>query len=1198
MNRRDASTMLHQMYNFYPKKLVQPPGCAPNILLIMKLTTFLVVLCMLQVSARTLAQKITLSEKNTPLNKIFEKISNQTGYDFIISTNNLKSARLVTITIQNEELTPALAKIFATQPLTFVIQDKIVVISQRQNTPQGKRSPSFPVSDTITGRVTDTLGTPLPGATITVKGTNKTTLSDRDGKFTIDAIAGDEVTISFIGYSKLTLQVLGNHQQNYVLHAVQSQLNEVNVISTGYQTLPKERATGSFAQIDNQLYNRRTGADVLSRLEGVVPGLVFNRNTVNSANGSADISIRGTSTLFAGNQPLIVVDGFPYDGDIANINPNIVDNVTVLKDAAAASIWGVRSGNGVIVITTKKGRRNQALSIDLNANITVSTKPDLNYNPNFLPSDEFISLERQSFGLGFYDAALISPTHTAISSVVQLLADQRAGKISQASLNNELDKLQNNDVRRDLSRYFYRSSVAQQYALNLKGGGDKSEYFLGLGYDRSIANRVGNKNDRATISAKYNFYPIPDLQISAGINYIQSNSATNSPVDDIRTGGNIKTYPYAVLADQNGNALPIVKNFPASYTDTVGKGKLLDWNYRPINELHNNDNNGRQTDNRVNLGLKYNLPLGITAQVTYQYQRSETASTINNNVDSYYARNLINNYAQMGSNGLVTYPIPVGGILQSANSYLNSNRIRGQLDYQNKFGKDHEVNAIIGSEISSTVTESNAYTVYGYDKNNVSSNGNVDYTTFYTLMNGNADRIPNSIGFGKQTDRFVSYYANASYIFKNRYIATGSTRIDKSNLFGVNTNQKGVPLYSAGLAWNAGQEPFYKINWLPYLKLRATFGYNGNINTGATAVTTIRQFDPILNGYSAIPYSRIVNPGNPELRWERIRMINLGGDFGFLGNVVTGSFEYYFKKGNDLFGYSPLAPSTGISSFFGNTADIKGKGFDLVINTHNIKGVKFNWTTNLLFSHATDIVTHYSTTLTSSNYISLSNASSIYPLEGKNLFALYSYKWAGLDPLNGEPRGFLPDGSVSSDYSRILGETGIEQMDYKGSSRPQYFGSFRNTFFYKGFSISANIVYKLDYYFRRNSYSSAGLPWSGHTDYLSRWQKPGDELKTDIPSLQLPPYNNNRDAFYSFTSALIEKGDHIRLQDITLGYDWGKATFKQLPFRHIQIYAYFNNVGILWRANRHGLDPDLLVGSSLSAFPTPKTCSLGLKLTP
>ncbi|OOQ60312.1 hypothetical protein BC343_26485 [Mucilaginibacter pedocola] len=1074
-----------------------------------------------------------------------------------------------------------------------------MVVSKKQQKPSASSARPIETPVTVSGRVVDTAGVALRGASISINGKFRTAISDQDGRFSIEAEPDDIITISYIGYSPLTIKASdGTRARNYVLHIARSQMNEVNIVSTGYQTLPKERATGSFAQVDDQLYNRRTGADLLGRLEGVVPGLAFNKNTVNAASGSADISIRGTSTLFAGNQPLIVIDGFPYDGDLNNINPNIVENVTVLKDAAAASIWGVRSGNGVIVITTKKGKRNQSLNIDLNSNITVSTKPDLGYNPGFLPSEEFIALEKQLFGLGYYDASLNSPSHPAVSPVVQLLADQRSGKISASMLDEELNGLRGNDVRKDLARYFYRRSVAQQYALNIRGGGDKSTLFLGLGYDNFLAHRTGNKNQRATVNAKYELYPIPALQISAGLNYTQSNSAANSPVEDIRTGGNIKTYPYARLADANGNALPVVKNYAASFTDTVGNGKLLDWAYRPLNELHNNDNTGKQTDDRINLGLKYTFPLAISAQVNYQYQGSTIANSQYHNSDSYFARNLINAYTQLIPGAQPAYPIPMGGILQMSNSTLTSNRVRAQLDYSGKFGDIHELTAIAGAEVSSTVTGNSTNTVYGYDRNNVSSNGNVDYTTYFNLLNGNADRIPTTLGFGKLTNRFISYYSNAAYTFRNRYTASASARIDKSNLFGVNTNQKAVPLYSGGLSWNVGREPFYKAGWLPYLKLRATFGYNGNINTGATAVTTIRQFDPILNGFSAIPYSRIINPGNPELRWERVRMINLGADFGLFDNLLTGSFEYYFKKGSDLFGYSPLAPSTGIGTFFGNTADIKGKGFDLVINSYNIKGVKFNWTTNLLLSHASDIVTRYHATMTSASYIGLSNASSIYPLEGKDLYALYSYKWAGLDPQNGNPRGYLADGTVSGDLAKLMAETGIEQMDNKGSSRPRYFGSLRNSFYYKGFSLSANIVYKFDYYFRRSSYSSSSLPWTGHKDYLNRWQKPGDEAHTDIPSLQLPPYDNNRDAFYALSSALIEKGDHIRLQDITFSYDWDKAVFNKLPFRHLQLYAYANNIGILWRANHHGLDPDLLVGSALTAFPAPKTLSLGLKITP
>jgi TonB-linked SusC/RagA family outer membrane protein len=1059
------------------------------------------------------------------------------------------------------------------------------------------QSPSNPVIHIPVTIVNSNNQSPVAGALLQLKKSSTRSVTNADGKTNIRlSFASDTLIITHIAYLPKRIAVSAGSTSPLLISLQENtrQLQEVTV-STGYQTLPKERATGSFVQLDSALLNRRVSTDILSRLEGVTPGLLFNRNTINSASGQADISIRGTNTLYANSQPLIIIDNFPYDGDVNNLNPNDFESVTILKDAAAASIWGAQSGNGVIVITTKKGKRNQKLAVDVNANITTGDRPDLYYSPNFLPSADFITIEQTLFDKGYYDADLNSSAKTPVSPVVQILASQRAGLISATDATAQINAFKNMDVRDQLTQYFYQPTVNQQYAMNLKGGGNNSDYFFSVGDDRDRSFFKGNQNGRFTLNSLYNFYPVKNLQLSAGFNYIQSTGQTNNPIYtngglSIGTKGTI--YPYAQLVDASGNALAIAKDYALSYTNTVGNSQFLDWNYRPLDELHNADNTSKSVDNRLYFGGQYDFLRHFSVGLKYQYERASVITLKDYSLATYYARNLVNEYTQVGSGGTLTYPVPVGGILQQANAWLTSQHARAQLSYNNNWKHLHELTAIAGAEISEVINESNANTAYGYDNNTGASYASINYSGSYNLNPKGSAQIPNSLGFAKTTDHAVSYFSNAAYTYGGKYTISASGRIDKSNLFGVNTNQKAVPLYSTGLSWNISKENFYHLSWLPYAKLRATYGYTGNINKSATAVTTIRQYSNAV--YSGIPYSSIASAGNPELRWEKTRMINLGLDYAFKNNILSGSLEYYFKKGIDLFGNSPLAPSTGLTTFFGNTADTRGKGLDVVINSQNINHQNFKWTTNFLLNYVLDRVTKYDVTLTSSNYIGLSNASSIYPLTGKPLFALYSYQWGGLNHTTGDPQGYL-NGKVSQDYATILNNTTINNMVYNGPSRPTTFGSLRNNFSYKEFSLSFNIIYKLNYYFRRTSYTSSGLPWSGNKDYYKRWQKPGDELITNVPSQQYPPYNNNRDQFYQYSSVLIDKGDHIRLQDITLSYDLDKNRWKAMPFGDLQLYCYLNNVGILWRANHDHLDPDLSGNSTLAAYPLPRTIAFGLK---
>lgn len=1037
---------------------------------------------------------------------------------------------------------------------------------------------------------------PLVGVTIKHLSDGLMTYSNDKGYFEIRLLnPTGKLRLSFVGFETVEVPISPSKLHFEVKLIPQTgSLKEVSIVSTGYQSISKERSTGSFAQINNELLNRRVSTDILSKLEGITPGLLFNRNTINGAAGQVDISVRGTNTLFANNQPLIVFDGFPYDGDVNNINPNLIESITILKDAAAASIWGVRSGNGVIVLTTKRGKANQKLSVEFNGNVTIGEKPDLSYNRSFLPSKDFIDIEKSLFAQGAYDGDLLTG-YLPVSPVVSLLSSNKAGLITDAGLNSQLNELGKRDVRNDLSKYFYRKSILQQYGVNLKGGSDKTDYFFSLGDDRNLSSLVGNRNERTTISSSYNFHPIKNLTFSAQLNYIKSTTRSNSNIQNITMGNTGTIYPYATLVDQNGKALPIVKDYAASFIDTAGHGNFLNWQYKPYDELNNTDNRSTFVENRINLGLNYHFFKFLNADIKYQYINDNAEFKNNNNISNYYTRNLINQYTSFDQSGNILTPIPLGGILNQSASDLKSHRFRGQLNINIDWNQKNELTGIVGSEISNAVNQSNTNRVYGYNDQLFTNNSNIDFATNFPINpDGSSRPIPNNQSLSKATDRYISYYSNFGYTYDSRFDITASARIDKSNLFGVQTNQKSVPLYSLGTGWNISKERFYKIAWLPYLKLRATYGYNGNINKDATAATTIRQSSS--STYSGLPFAEIANTGNPDLRWEKTRIINIGIDLGSKENRITGSIEYYWKKGNDLFGYSPFAPSAGLTTFFGNTADLAGKGVEISINSKNINTAKFSWTTNFLLTHVVDNVTNYKAITNSFNYILNSNASSIFPLEGKSLYGLYSYSWEGLTHDKGNPQGLL-NGKVSTNYDGIVSNTIIQDMVYNGSSRPTTFGSVRNNFNYNEFTLSINITYKLNYSFRRQSFISSGLPYSGNLDYYKRWRSRGDELKTNVPSLEYPPYTTSRDLFYQYSSTLVDKADHIRLQDISFGYNFNKRQYTSLPIKQLRIYGYVNNIGILWRANHDNLDPDLSNNTTVANYPLPKTYSLGINAT-
>jgi len=345
----------------------------------------------------------------------------------------------------------------------------------------------------------------------------------------------------------------------------------------------------------------------------------------------------------------------------------------------------------------------------------------------------------------------------------------------------------------------------------------------------------------------------------------------------------------------------------------------------------------------------------------------------------------------------------------------------------------------------------------------------------------------------------------------------------------------------------------------------------------------------------------VTNAPNPNLRWEKDALLNLGLDFGLKGNRIFGSVEYYSKKGTDLIGDESLAVSTGYTgtnfnyNYRGNFSNMAGNGVDIELNSVNINA-PFKWTTYFLFSYATDKITKYDQSITPAVLLGAdgdNGSGNLYPVVGKPLYGIYSYKWGGLDPANGNPRGYV-NGQLSEDYATLTNPSSVSDLVYNGAARPTMFGGMGNTFSYKRFSLTANLSYKLGYYFRRTSISYSALYnyYLGNSDFAKRWQQPGDEKTTNVPSMPtVANANPERDNFYLGSSALVDNGDHVRFQDLSLSYDLQHTNFPKMPFTHIQIYIYASNLGIIWAANKDHLDPDYPQGG----IPAPHSIALGLK---
>lgn len=1031
---------------------------------------------------------------------------------------------------------------------------------------------------TLKGKVIDeSTGKELPGAMITAMPGMIRTISDSEGNFELKAEAGEyELTLQFLGFATLKQQVTfptSGQVLTLAMNPLDLGLEEVQVYATGYQEIPKSRASGSFVSLDKELIQRRVSTNLIDRLEDVTSGLILNRG---GDVGRDPISIRGRSTLGRFTQPLIVIDNFPYDGSLEDINPNDVETITVLRDAAAASIWGARAGNGVIVITTKTGKAGQPMRVNVMANSTVIQQPDAFLAP-VLSVNDYIDIEERLFASNFYNATLANPGRPAVTPVVEVLNQIRQGVLTDQAGRALINQYRSQDLRNDINRYLYRPQVNQQYSVGLSGGNTVHQFRIGLGWDGQQLPIVGNDEERITLDIKNNFRLLQDrLGIQLGFYGVKNRSVSqpNGPNDLFFTSTQ-GMYPYARLADENGNPMELVNRFRTGFKRSLEGQGYLDWSYRPLDEIGRQSSTSLLDDWRMNFGGDYRLVKNLTLRTSYQYwqQSGTTQSLFGEN--SYFTRELINLFTQINGNGNLTRPVPTGGILDWSQRRSFSHTGRVLMEYKTDWKEKWSVNAIAGSELKALEFETSLNRYYGYQKDR-GSNQAVDYFTRFPQSNNRSlsANIPYVQNSGGGADRFFSAFVNGSLEYDRRYLLTASARRDASNLFGVAANQRAVPLWSVGGAWTLSEEEFYGVEFIPFMRLRTSFGYNGNVDRSLSALTTALVVTN--NPLTQLPYAQIINPPNNELRWERVKTTNLGLDLESKNGRVSMTAEWYSKTGLDLIGQRSIAPTSGVVLFTGNNASTQTRGVDIQLTTQNAKG-KLTWNTVWLFSSVKEKVLDFEIEPNVQSLLGFADTGqggTYFPVVGRPLFGVYSLPWAGLNPDTGAPQGFL-DGEPSENYAALVNGVALDDLIFNGPARPTAFGSIRNEISYKGWSLSANISFRFGYFFKRSSvqYSTILTARGGHSDYALRWQEPGDEARTQVPSMPTG-VNGLRDNFYRFSEILVEKGDHIRFQDIRIGYDLKMIPGFMKKLQRAEVFAYANNLGVLWKATRSDWDPD------------------------
>lgn len=1176
------------MYSFYTKKLWTPPCAIAKLLLIMRLTTIILITAILQVSASSKAQKITLSEKNTPLVKVFDRISAQSGLEFLVSTSILNSSKPVTLSVKNMELKDVLEKLFDGQPLKYKIENKSVVVSNKIPSLLDGLIARFQQID-VYGTVFDEGQNVLPGATIKIKGTAKSLITGSDGVFTFSQVDDDIVlVISYIGYKTQEVLVKGKKMPlRIVLLAARSELEEVNVsYSTGYQSIPKERATGSYSIITAEELGKKTAPGLLERLEGTTSGLLINVGTpdMSLTTNRDNFTIRGTSTINSEKKPLVVLDGFPTELDLVNINPDNVESITVLKDAAAASIWGVRAANGVVVIVSKKGTYSNSPRVDYSSNFTFTGRPRLDYR-KVLNASQYLEYEKEMVDKGLLPAqkSAMSLYPQPLTPGADLALQLKRGTITQQQYTAEVQRLSQFNVNDQYQQYLLQSPFAQQHNVSISGGSSITRNYLSAAYSDERTNSKGDYNSRLVVSFSNETKITPKLTFSAET-FVTLLKQQNNGIGLRANQPGINTLlPYDQLVNANGNGVDFAYKTNARTLDSLQTKGYLPWKYNYLDELSNADNSNRSVAYRLKGGLNYKIISWLSADLKYMTERSFTKTRNFYNQNTYTARDMINRYTTTDTH---VRGIPLGGILNLNDAEQNNYNMRGQVNFNPDFKSAGRLDAIFGAELRQTLSSGYGNQIYGYDDRLLSSTA-VNFFQIYKTADGNV-RIPYPQGIANRKDRYASVFGNFTYTYQNRYSLSGSFRKDDSNLFGAAKEFRTVPLWSLGGMWRANEEDFLiDSKWLSKLNFRVTIGYNGNLNKETSPYLIMQQSGT--NPINTDPYASIANPANPQLRWERVRTFNIGTDFSLFNYVVNGTVDTYWRKSLDLLGRVEIDPTYGFTSLRANQLEMTGRGVDIELNAKVIHTKAFSWTPSLSVSFNKNEVTKaYFQQETTSYYTNANN-----PIQGKQLGSLYTYRFAGLNQ-NGNAMMYNGKGEKILADLNTFDQKDIDAVAYQGNTIPPYFGGLSNTFRYKDFELYTLFTFKVGHKFMRPTTDQIfQLPYTriAHSDLANRWKVPGDEFKTNVPAID-PLHTGSYN--YINSDYFVEDASYARFRDISLAYNIPVKQMNWKAFKAINVSVTGRNLAI-WTANKKGIDPDYLDALNSSVLPPSKSFVFSVK---
>ncbi|MFS4457302.1 SusC/RagA family TonB-linked outer membrane protein [Maribacter sp. 2304DJ31-5] len=1152
------------------------------------LLTFAAILT-LQANISYSQTKITLNVDHVNIGSVIDEIETKTQFKFIFNTRIVDLERKISLKVYQEPVIDVLDKMFQNTKTAFHINDERVFLFERKQHPDISQNNAIQEIE-VKGVVVDNNGDPISGIAVFISKDKefnanavlKGTETDFDGAYTLTANVGEFVMVKGLGYTTKVKQIeQGVTVYDFQVLQIANELEEV--VITGYQQIKKERATGSFAKVEQKVLDNRISSNFFNKIEGLVPGLL---------NQGGRFQIRGVTTFRTDDErfpdspvqstPLIVVDGFPIGSNASRtLNPEDVESVTVLKDAAAASIWGVQAANGVIVITTKNNRKGKSKpKVEFSNFVTLQNHAD--YNTQALASTQsIIDFEYEGYRSGFIQTA--PNPFSNYSLVEEIYQNETDGNITPEEARQQLNQLGRYSVIDENAKYFLRSKIEQQYNLSVQGGGDLIDYYFSTYYTEDKSNTIGNGSDRLNLNFKNTFKISDRLNFFVGGNITFLNTENN--------GGNaLRFRAYQRIKDEDGDFVPVYTGISQREKERLVNLGYLDWNFNPLQDLEFVDNTSKRFDTRFQTRVNWSPLKGIEFSSTFQYEYGTQKAIDYSKEGSYESRDLFNRYTSVDpTTSVLTKNFPQGGIYSENHSLYRILNFRNLLNIDTKLGNDdHRLAGILGTEVQKITSESTATgNIYGF--NDQSFQGTdirwesvVDYRGF------NAGRPSQNRTIRLADDRFVSFFGNMGYTYLNKYTLTGSVRVDQTNLFGTDPKFRYRPLWSAGGSWLITNENFFNVKNIDFLKLRATYGLNGNVDKNHGPFLKI-ALSPA-TGFNPFPSTSLRAPANPFLRWEKTEVTNLGLDFSLFENRIGGSIEAYWKNSSDLLGDKVLDPTFGFSSARVNSASMKNKGFELDLRIKFLKAKNFNINANINLGYNENEVVKY--------FVPNPNATDLlgnnYKLVGESFFSEYAFRWAGLSG-NGHPQ-ILDENGDTVEISSTIGGADLENnrnlLVNIGQTTPKYYGGTQLFFNYRTFSIGAYFSYKFGHKFFRPTvnYINAHRTAFVHEDLEKRWQNPGDENNTDVPSYptdQLDP----RMSVYLDSDHLVENAGFINIDQISLSWAMPKKYLEKIGLLGLSFQGQVSNIGNIWTANDLGLDPE----RPFSANRTP-IYTMGLRL--